>query len=189
MKIRTGLPLLAIVAIIFAFQLTMTSCGKNELIKLTHDTVTVRDTITVRDTLNLDTAITLSMLTGTSWKIQEIRGVTGNAPYYYLRGGASNTQSFDYEYMTFNADSTGIVTDNGGTHTPITWKFANAEKTSITYSVPFPDGTVLVTWEHMTYKKGGIRYGEYFTNLGNGKNSHSEAIRIPLNSGNVNVRL
>lgn len=186
MKFYFGLPLVAIVGLMFTFQICVSSCSKDETIK--YDTVTVKDTITVRDTIALkDTAITLQMMTSTPWKIQEIRGVTGNAAYYYLRGGSSNTQSFDNEYMTFNSDNTGIYTDNGGTNTPITWSFANAQKTSLTYTVPFPDGTLNVTWEHMVYKNGAIRYGEYF--IHGTSNSHSEGIRIPLNSQNANVRL
>ena len=31
---------------------------------------------------------------------------------YYLRGGTSNTTSYDNEYITFNADHTGVEVNN-----------------------------------------------------------------------------
>ncbi|SFD03636.1 hypothetical protein SAMN05518672_101147 [Chitinophaga sp. CF118] len=189
MKFSIGLPLIAIVCMLAVFQVSVSSCGKDETIK--YDTVTVRDTLIVRDTITLkDTAITLELITSTPWKLQEIRGVNDNTPYYYLRGGSSNTQSFDHEYITFKTDMTGVYTDEGGTGTPMTWKFVNAAKTIMTYTIPFPSGTVVDTLEHLTYKNGGIRYGEYFYDPNGGRHVHSEAIRIPKNAtSNINLRL
>jgi hypothetical protein len=188
MKFSTGLPFLAILGLIATFQISFSSCSKdNETIK--YDTITVRDTLTVTDTLVIkDTAITLELITGTAWKFQEIRGLNNNKPYYYLRGGLLNTQSFDNEHILFNADKTGVYTDEGKTNTPMTWDFANAEKTSLTYTIPFPSGTVIDTLEHIMYKNGALIFGEYFKD---GINYvHSQAIRIPVNAtSNANVRL
>jgi hypothetical protein len=171
-----SLPVVAIFILIATLQMSVTSCKK--------------DTVTVTDTLYVpvgDTAFSFALLTGTPWKIQEIRGVTGNNPYYYLRGSVSSTQSFDNEYIVFNTDKTGTYYDNGGTGTPITWDFEDSTFTKLHYSVPFPSGTVVAHWEHIVYRKGGIRYGEYFIN--GADYSHSEGIRIPKNSGAVNLKL
>ena len=171
-----SLPVVAVFIIIASLQISVTSCKK--------DTLTVTDTLYLPST---DTAFSFALLTGTPWKIQEIRGVTGNSPYYYLRGSNASTQSFDNEYIVFNTDKTGTYYDNGGTGTPITWDFEDSTFTKLHYSVPFPSGTVVAHWEHISYKNGGIRYGEYFIN--GSYYSHSEGIRIPKNSGAVNLKL
>ncbi|MBD0332911.1 MAG: hypothetical protein ICV66_09655, partial [Chitinophagaceae bacterium] len=55
-----------------------------------------------------DTTVTLKILTANAWKYQEIRGVLGNTIIYYLRGGSSNLQNFDNEYILFREDKTGL---------------------------------------------------------------------------------
>jgi hypothetical protein len=188
MKFSTGLPFVAILALVATFQITFTSCSKDKV--TVYDTITVKDTVTVIDTFTVkDTAITLELLTSTAWKFQEIRGVNSNTPYYYLRGGSFNTQSFDHEHILFKADKTGVVTDEGETNTPMTWDFANADKTSIAYRIPFPNGVILDTIEHVKYKNGALIFGEFFKDA-QGHYVHSMAIRIPVaQTTAANVRL
>jgi hypothetical protein len=170
-----GFPVVAIFMLMASLQISVSSCGKE----------TVTDTILLP---SKDTSFSFALLTGSTWKLQEIRGVTGNKPYYYLRGNYEFiTQSFDNEYIVFNADNTGTYYDNGGTGTPMTWKFEDTTFTKLQYTIPFPSGTVVAHWEHIVYKNGGIRYGEYYIN--GTLYSHSEGIRIPTGSGAVNLRL
>ena len=171
-----SLPVVAVFILVTSLQISVTSCEK--------ETTTVRDTIILPST---DTAFSAALLTRTPWKLQELRGVTNNTPHYYRRGSNTNTQSFDNEYIVFNANKTGTYYDNGGTSIPMTWDFENATFTKLQFTVPFPSGTVIVHWEHIIYKNGGIRYGEYFIN--GSANSHSEGIRLPKDSGAVDLRL
>lgn len=165
--------------ILLMFQSGLTSCKKETI------TVTKTDTLTVTKTDTLvikDTAITLQLLTGTSWKVQEMRGVVGGAITYYLRGGSSNTENFDNEYITFNSNKTGIYFDANNAMHQMTWDFSNANNTKLTFIVsnpsPLPPQTTI--WENLRYKNGALLYDQYWTY--NNVNAHAQAVRIPRNS-------
>jgi hypothetical protein len=152
-------------------QLSLSSCTKEST---KYDTVVkqtnVYDTINRRDTINM------AILTANSWKIEEIRAVSGNNVIFYQRGGNSNTQNFDNEYITFNSDGSGTYVDNlGGTYT-INWKFADSTYTVIKYTLNLPT-PLFDTWENIIYRNGSIMYDEY--NNQNGTNNQSTVIRIP----------
>jgi hypothetical protein len=162
---------------LFAIVLLMLQTGATSCTK----EVTVYDTVTVtqKDTIIIkDTAISLQLITGNSWKVQEIRGVEGNTVLYYKRGAAGNTENFDIEYITFNADKTGTYFDAVGTTHAITWDFSNAELTKLTFvvqnPVPIPGQTVV--YENLRYKNGALLFDQYWTY--NNKNSHAQVIRI-----------
>jgi len=158
-------------------QVGTTSCTKTKTITDT-DTVNITktDTLTVTDTVRTDTILSVQILTANSWKLEEERGVDGNNILYYVRGGSSNTESFDNEYITFNATGTGTYVDpNGGTST-LTWNFTDSTYTSIVYLVQFPSLPTTITWNNLVYKNKSISYDEYFTQ--SGVNCQNEAIRI-----------
>lgn len=176
MKKIFGLSIFTAFIALFTMQVGFVSCSKDK------DTITVRDTIKVTDTVTVkpvDTTVTTQILTANGWKIQEIRGVTGNANLYYQRGNTANTntQSFDNEYITFKSDKTGTYVDNNGGQSNLTWDFANAQNTTLTITVFFPSGTITMTWDHLCYKNKSIKYEEFFTSKG--VNSHSYGVRIP----------
>jgi hypothetical protein len=125
-----------------------------------------------------DTAITLQLLTGNSWKIQELRGVLGNTNVYYLRGGSSNTQNMDNDYITFKADKTGTYVDAAsGTHA-ITWDFSNSANTQITFVIQNPSSaSETVVYDNLRYKNGALLFDQYWTY--NSVYSHAQVIRIP----------
>jgi len=174
MKKFFGLSIFTAFIMLFTMQVGFVSCSKD------NDTITIRDTVKVTDTVKIepvDTTVTAQILTANGWKIQETRGVTGNAVVYYKRGGTANTQSFDNEYITFKADKTGTYTDNNGGQSALTWDFSNTQNTTLTATVNFPNGTIVLTWDHLCYKNKSIKYEEFYTSKG--VNSHAYVVRIP----------
>ena len=162
-----------------SFQTGMTSCTKTKTIIDTVTKIKVDTLIQVRvDTLKeKDTLLTAAILTANSWKPLEMRGLVNNTYVYYVRGGASNTQSFDNEYMTFNANGTGIYHDNAGGNTTFTWNFTDATNKKLVWIWNNPTGLITVTWENINYDDGGIRYTEYANQ--SGFNTLVSEIRIP----------
>ncbi len=172
MKKLIGLSFLSTI-ILFTSQAGFTSCTKDKTI---YDTVIV----TKKDTLVIqDTAISLQLLTANSWKLQELRGVQGNVINYYKRGGLSNTENFDNEYITFNTNKTGIYFDAVGATHQITWDFSNIENTKITFVVqnPAPLAAQTVVYENLRYKNRALIFVQYWTY--NNVNAHAQVIRIP----------
>jgi hypothetical protein len=166
-------------AFLLLIQVGITSCSKEELI---HDTVTITetDTLIIKDTVTIkDTAISLELLTANSWKLQEIRGVTGSSIVFYQRGGSSNTENFDPEYITFDTNKTGVYNDGFNHSHSIIWDFLNNEKTKLTFTItnlaPLPDQTVI--YENLRFKNGALLFDQYWT-IG-GQNHHSQVIRTP----------
>jgi hypothetical protein len=157
---------LPVILFLFLFQAGISSCKK--------ETTYITDTI-----IKKDTALTTQLLTSHSWKIFEERGVSGGVILYYLRGGSNNTQSFDNEYITFNANNTGLLVNNAGIQTSFTWNFVNADNTKLTWTVTNTPATYTITWENIRYKNGNLQHDQYFTDANTGKNSHSQQIRMP----------
>jgi len=172
MKALIGVTSVLCFIILFTFQSSLTSCTKDKTI---YDTVTVVKT----DTVITDTAITLQLLTANSWKMQEIRGVVGNTPLYYLRGGTTgNTDNYDNEYLTFNANKTGVYVDPAGGNHQLTWDFSNSTNTKITFVIqnPSPAASQTVVYENLRYKNKALYFDQYWTY--NGTNSHAQGMRI-----------
>jgi hypothetical protein len=170
MKKLTGFSFIAFLLFLSTLQTGVSSCTKDVL----HDTVTVvkKDTIVTKDTL-----LSTKILTANAWKIKELRGVVNNIVVYYLRGGSTNTVSFDNEYILFKADKTGTYYD--GSTSNVVWNFANAgtDSSKIVYTIYYTAGALNVTWENVVYKNGLIRYDEYYTR--SGANAHSQGLRMP----------
>jgi hypothetical protein len=165
--------------ILLMMQAGVTSCTKEVIVR---DTVTItkKDTLIKKDTVIIkDTAISLQLLTSKSWKLEEIRGVEGNTILYYKRGATGNTENFDIEYITFNANKTGIYFDAVGSTHQMTWDFANAENTKIIFIVqnPAPIPSQTVVYENLRYKNGALLFDEYWSY--NNRNTHAQVIRIP----------
>lgn len=186
MKFIAGLPILLVIALMATFQVSVSSCEKGDLVR---DTIVIRDTITITDTLQLkDTAISTALLASTPWKLQELRALQDNYPIYYLRGSNESTLDFDQEYVVFNSDKTGTYFDSYAIPFPLTWDFANASQTSIQFTIQYPSGPRVVTWEHIIYRNGAIRYGEYYKD--GSVNTNAQGIRIPKSATtNANMRL
>ncbi len=164
-------------AFLLISQVGVISCTKTETIIDTVTTIKV-DTVIRVDTLReQDTTLTAAILTANSWKPLEMRGLVNDTYVYYLRGGSTNTQSFDNEYMTFNANNTGVYHDNAGGNTSFTWNFTDASNTQLIWVWNNPTGQITITWENINYDDGAIRYTEYYNQFGS--NILVSATRIP----------
>lgn len=164
---------LLVLPFIFMMQVSVTSCTKETLI---YDTVTVvkKDTIIIKDT-----ALTMDILTANAWKIQEMRGVLGNTNRYYLRGGTSNTESFDNEYISFNQNGTARYVQENGIERSVTWSFSNEAHTKLTFVLSNTPATFTVTWDNIRYKNKSLNFDTYYKDGNLNLNEHSRQIRIP----------
>jgi hypothetical protein len=170
-KIIAALP----IVLLLTFQTGLTSCKKDQL---SSDTVTIikHDTVIVT---HQDTTLTAAILTSHPWKVLEERGVAGGNIIYYYRGGSTNTQSFDNEFITFNANGTGVHTQQNGIQTNITWTLTNSGQTKIVWTLLNTPATYSITWDNIRYKNGNMYLDQYYTDGNTGMNSHSQQIRMP----------
>lgn len=166
------------ICFLFLVQTSMNSCTKDDV--RTDTVTTVRtDTVTViqKDTVvEKDTLLTRAILTANAWKIQNVRALYGINYIYYVRGGTSNTQSFDNEYIQFNTDGTGVYVADNGDQTSLTWNFTDSSYTKLVWNWNLPQ-PVVVTWENIVYNNASISYREFYTQFG--YNTLNGAIRIP----------
>jgi hypothetical protein len=160
---------------VFFFQTGLTSCTKDPINPTDTVTIIKHDTVTI---IHQDTALTASILTSHPWKVLEERGVAGNNIIYYYRGGTSNTQSFDNEFITFNANGTGVHTQQNGIQTNITWTLSG-NGTKLTWTLLNTPATYTITWDNIRYKNGNMYFDQYYTDGNTGINSHSQQIRMP----------
>ncbi len=162
--------LLGAVAILSVFFFSgLSSCKKEEI---------VQNNINVTDTLYLEKPITTAMLCLENLMYEEIRGVRGGAVLYYLRGGSSNTENLDNEYIKFNADNTGEYHENGGIVRNITWAFANTNNTKLNIFFTNTPANFTVTWDNIRYKDNKWYFDEYYKDGNTGAYSHSQNIRL-----------
>jgi hypothetical protein len=171
-KLKSALSFIAISLLLIY---GMSSCTKtNTVTKIVTDTVTVIQKDTLQEK---DTTLTAAILTANPWKISVVRATVGGYYVYYQRGGSNNTQNFDNEYMTFNANNTGTYTDNTGVQTSFTWNFTDVAHTNLVW-VWNLSSPVTVTWENIAYDNASIRYTEYYYTQFGG-NTLSSCVRIP----------
>jgi hypothetical protein len=182
MKVFFSTSILGFVIVLLTIHGGLSSCTKEKTI---YDTITVTrtDTVTVKDTVVIsDTTVSTELLTAHSWKIQYFRGVYGGDSVVYLRGGINNTQNYDADYVTFNADGTGFNNDAvGGAHQITEWQFTNAEHTQITFKYHLTPSSVyhFITWDNLRFKNNTLMYDEYYYDNFTDVNVHDQTVRIP----------
>lgn len=175
MKLLLSTSTLILLVSILSLEGGLSSCTKDRTI---YDTVTITDidTITIKDTL-----LNESILTSHSWKFLESIGVKGGSVFYYVRGGTSNTESFDNAYYTFNPDHTGLIIDNaGGSHIITNWTLSTTDRTKLVYTA-YNNSVVqsTYTWDNIHYKDGNLHYDIYFFDNLAAVNVHAQEILIP----------
>jgi hypothetical protein len=152
-----------------------TSCTKtNTVIDTVTNTVTKTDTINVPEK---DTIVTPAILTANSWKATYDRASIGGNIVFYIRGASGNTMDLDNEYITFNANSAGVYTDNSGNQTTFTWSYSDSTYTKLVWIWNLSPQAVTVSWENLSYHDGAIHYTEYYDD--NGTEVLSSVIRAP----------
>lgn len=109
--------------------------------------------------------------------MQEIRGVSNNVIFYYVRGGATNIQSLDNEVITLRCDKTRAYVDNNGNSFALTWDVVSGDVTKISYTIPNSNlvPNFWMNWEHIRYKNASLQYDEYYSAAG--RNVHDHAVR------------
>jgi hypothetical protein len=161
---------LSFVLIVLLCPAVNTSCTKTNA-----DTVTITKT----DTLKVpekDTLITTAILTANSWKATYDRASVNGDILFYVRGGSGNTMDLDNEYITFNANSTGIYTSNDGTQTTFTWSWTDSTYSKLSWNWNLETPTT-VTWENLYYDNAAIHYTEYY--VVGGTTTLSTEVRVP----------
>ena len=131
------------------------SCQEQKVI--TPNTLPCPDSITTKTPEQI--------LTGSAWKVEDLRYVQNNSYLYYIRGRGHNTANYDGEYTEFFSDNTGINHGWNSDNIPLTWSFIDPEKTTIRYVLQYPT-PVTVTWENMLFTEKSIRYTESYTKEG-----------------------
>ena len=117
------------------------------------------------------------LLTGSLWQIEEIRYLKLNVEQHYKRGASDNTVNYDNEYIKFESNKTGTLYGSLAP-APVTWSFANPEKTKLQFTVQFQGvAPILVTWENILFSEQSIRYTEYY--IQDGAMALGEGIRTP----------
>jgi hypothetical protein len=141
--------------------------------KIKRDSVFITNNVTITDT------VTMQILTANAWKLQEMRGVLGGNNRYYLRGGTTNTENFDNEYILFKHDNTAIYIDNNSRQYGVTWNFTDATRTKLVLTMHNTPATYNVTWDNIRYRNNRLYFDNYYRDGNLFLNEHSQNIRIP----------
>jgi hypothetical protein len=178
MRIILSTSLILLIIILLTVQGGLTSCTKDHTII---DTVTVikKDTITIKDTL-----LTAEILSANKWKYQVYRGVAGGDSVVYYRGGTSNTDNRDNDYIEFYNDGsgTGFSMDPAGySHLIKEWQFTNAEHTQMTFKYYVTNSPIyhFITYDNIRYKNKSLMFDEYYHDNYININVHDQTVRIP----------
>ncbi|MBK7560879.1 MAG: hypothetical protein IPI68_05020 [Chitinophagaceae bacterium] len=115
------------------------------------------DTITPTKTLE-------QLLTGKTWKADEIRAqLSNNTASYYKRGTVGTT--YDSDSLKFAVNNTGTYYFSGSAYS-ITWNFSDAGKTKMTLVINQPPTPITIYIENMTISETFLKYAQYFTGPG-----------------------
>ena len=147
------------------------------LISCKKETV-VENTVTT-DTVNIYTPITLAVVTANKWMFQEIRGVRGSDIFTYVRGGSSNSENLDDEYLDFHNDYTVTIHEQSGFVRTIAWEFSNSDNSKITFHYINTPANFDLYYDNIRCKDNKLYFDEYYTDGNLGWNSHTQDIRIP----------
>jgi hypothetical protein len=105
------------------------------------------------------------LLTANTWKMMKDSGTLGTTPYYYVRGGSSNTTNLDGDSIKFDLNNTGIYYGNGSSKS-FTWNFANSAQNELTWVVDLSSITTTVTWNIQTLNSTQLTYIETYDQAG-----------------------
>jgi hypothetical protein len=120
----------------------------------------------------------VEIITANSWKLKRAHGNYGNSVVYYERGDTTgaNTFNFDFEYITFKKDSTGIYTDNSGVNTDFIWSFDSPDSSNLTWIAQFNPITT-IHWSLSAITSDSLKFLEQY-NIGS-TNVYQNELRIP----------
>ena len=104
---------------------------------------------------------TEEILTGKTWKADEVRTqLSNNTTQYYKRGVSGNL--YDSDSIKFSTNNTGIYYYSGSAYTT-TWNFTDAGKTKMTIVINQPPTPFSVYLENIQLTETYFKYAQYFT--------------------------
>jgi hypothetical protein len=108
---------------------------------------------------------TIELLTGNTWKADEIRTqYSNNTSTYYKRGGTTNTADYDADSIKFNINNSGTYY-NSGSGINMTWNFTDPQQKKITIVInAFVPVTFYLENIHITADQ--FKYVQYSTHAG-----------------------
>lgn len=110
------------------------------------------------------TASTEQLLTGHTWKAEEIRvQQSDDKTQYYLRGGKHNTIDYDSDSLKFNSDYTGTYYYDGALYST-QWHFTNKEKTKMAIEIHY-HLSIIVYLENIHITSSSFKYSQYTKDL------------------------
>lgn len=101
------------------------------------------------------------ILTGKTWKADEIRVQQSNNVTQYYKRGVSGT-IYDTDSIKFNTNNTGTYYYSGSVYTT-TWNFTDAGKTKMTVVINQPPAPFSVYLENIQLTETYFKYAQYFT--------------------------
>ncbi|MBI5858600.1 MAG: hypothetical protein HZB42_13255 [Sphingobacteriales bacterium] len=99
------------------------------------------------------------LLTGKTWKADEIRvQLSNNTTQYYKRGVSGNT--YDTDSLKFSTNNTGTYYFSGSSYAT-TWNFTDAAKTKMTVIINQPPTPITVYLENIQITETFFKYAQY----------------------------
>lgn len=100
-----------------------------------------------------------------TWQAEEIRAqLSNNTTGYYRRGGKHNTVDYDFDFLKFNADHSGVYAYNGNSYS-ITWRFLDSEKTKMELIINY-DAPLEIQLEYINISEKYFTYTQYAKDSG-----------------------
>lgn len=105
------------------------------------------------------------LLTNHAWKAEEIRvQLSNNTTAYYKRGSKKNSVDYDYDFLKFNADHSGVYSYNGNKFST-KWRFLDSEKTKMELIINYPS-PLEIHLEYINISEKYFTYTQYATDSG-----------------------
>ena len=109
------------------------------------------------------TKTTEEILTGKTWKADEIRVQQSNNTTQYYKRGVSGT-IYDSDSIKFSTNNTGTYYFSGSSY-PTTWNFTDAAKTKMTVVINQPPTPITVYLENIQLTESYFKYAQYYTGV------------------------
>ena len=101
------------------------------------------------------------ILTGKTWKADEIRVQQSNNTTQYYKRGISGT-TYDTDSIKFNTNNTGTYYFSGASYTT-TWNFTDAGKTKMTLVINQPPSPITIYLENIQLTDTWFKYAQYYS--------------------------
>lgn len=111
-----------------------------------------------------------------TWRLDELRFLQDNIPYYYKRSDANSNMNFDNDQITFFDSGKGLYIQGDGKEYSLEWSENDREDLIYTIKKFRFEKDLVVTWEHLKYEGDTISYAEFYTHA-NGIRSLAYGIR------------